>query len=85
MQFLLLKSFAKNLEGGMMSQDIFIEVSHGPTLIDNNIMLSEASVRFAAQGVALVHNLICGALTAVGEGTGAYLGDTVGNIDINKT
>lgn len=63
-------AFAKTLEGGMMSQDIFIEVSHGPTLIDNNIMLSEASIRFAAQGVALVHNLICGALTAVGEGTG---------------
>jgi len=62
--------FAKNLKGGMMSQDIFVEVSHGPTLIDNNIMLSEASLRFATQGVALVHNLICGALTCVGEGTG---------------
>jgi len=63
-------AFAKNLKGGMMSQDIFVEVSHGPTLIDNNIMLSEASLRFATQGVALVHNLICGALTCVGEGTG---------------
>lgn len=62
-------AFAKILKGGMMSQDIFIEVSHGPTLIDNNIMLSDASVRFATQGVAMVHNLICGSLTAVGEGT----------------
>lgn len=62
-------AFAKELKGGMMSQDIFIEVSHGPTLIDHNIMLSEASVRFATQGVALVHNLICGALTDVGGGT----------------
>ncbi len=53
-----------------MSQDIFVEVSHGPTLIDHNIMLSEASFRFATQGVAMVHNLICGALTCVGEGTG---------------
>lgn len=61
--------FAKQLQGGMMSQDIFIEVSHGPTLIDHNIMLSDASVRFATQGVALVHNLICGALTDVGGGT----------------
>ena len=26
----------------MMSQDVFVEVSHGPTLIDNNIMLSRA-------------------------------------------
>lgn len=57
------------LKGSMMSQDIFVEVSHGPTLIDNNILLSDASLRFATQGVAMVHNLICGALTAVGEGT----------------
>ena len=46
-----------------------VEVGHGPTLIDNNILLSDASLRFATQGVAMVHNLICGALTCVGEGT----------------
>lgn len=62
-------AFAKPLKGGMMSQDIFVEVSHGPTLIDNNILLSDASLRFATQGVAMVHNLICGALTCVGSGT----------------
>lgn len=62
-------AYAKHLLGGMLSQDIFIEVSHGPTLIDNNILLSDAGVRFATQGVALVHNLICGALTSVGGGT----------------
>lgn len=62
-------AFAKPLKGGMMSQDIFVEVSHGPTLIDNNILLSDASLRFATQGVAMVHNLICGALTCVGGGT----------------
>ena len=56
-------------EGGMESQDVFIEVSHGPTLIDNNIMLSKASVRLATQGAALVHNLMMGPLTFVGEGT----------------
>jgi alpha-L-arabinofuranosidase len=61
--------YAKNLPGSMMSQDIFVEVSHGPTLIDNNILLSDASLRFATQGVAMVHNLICGALTDVGGGT----------------
>ncbi|MBP7402050.1 MAG: right-handed parallel beta-helix repeat-containing protein [Clostridia bacterium] len=63
-------SFAKNLAGGMMSQDIFVEVSHGPTLIDNNILLSDASLRIATQGIAMVHNLICGALTNTGGGTG---------------
>ena len=62
--------FAKRLKGGMMMQDIFVEVSHGPTLIDNNILLSDVSLRFATQGVAMVHNLICGALTCVGDGTG---------------
>lgn len=56
-------------EGAMVCQDIFIEVSHGPTLIDNNIMLSKAGVRFATEGVALVHNLILGSFTAVGVGT----------------
>ena len=55
--------------GSMMSQDIFVEVGHGPTLIDNNILLSKASVRIATQGIACVHNLIAGAFTAVGGGT----------------
>ena len=63
-------SFAKPLQGGMCSQDIFVEVGHGPTLIDNNVLLSDVSLRFATQGVALVHNLICGAFTCVGGGTG---------------
>ena len=63
-------SFAKQLKGGMMSQDIFVEVGHGPTLIDNNILLSDVSLRMATQGVAMVHNLICGAFTCVGGGTG---------------
>lgn len=61
--------FARQLKGGMMSQDIFVEVSHGPTLIDNNILLSDASLRMATEGIAMVHNLICGSLTAVGGGT----------------
>ncbi|MCQ2520717.1 MAG: hypothetical protein MJ107_09330, partial [Lachnospiraceae bacterium] len=62
-------AFAKPLKGGMMSQDIFVEVSHGPTLIDNNILLSDVSFRFATQGAAFVHNLICGSFTCVGGGT----------------
>ena len=63
-------AFAKQLKGGMMSQDLFVEVGHGPTLIDNNILLSDATLRFATQGVAMVHNLICGAFTCVGGGIG---------------
>lgn len=59
------------IDGGTpgMGEDIFVEVSHGPTLIDNNLLLSERSVKLATQGVALVHNLIAGGLVAVGIGT----------------
>ncbi len=61
--------FAKQLEGGMTCQDIFVEVSHGPTLIDNNILLSDVSLRIATQGVAMIHNLCAGSFTFVGDGT----------------
>lgn len=54
---------------GGMGEDIFIEVSHGPTLLDNNILLSDHAVKLATQGVAMVHNLIAGSFTAVGRGT----------------
>ena len=63
-------SFAKQLQGGMTCQDIFVEVGHGPTLIDNNILLSDVSLRVATQGVAMVHNLCAGSFTMVGAGTG---------------
>lgn len=52
-----------------VGEDIFVEVSHGPTLIDNNVMLSTFNTKFCAQGVAFVHNLICGPFTMVGAGT----------------
>lgn len=50
-------------------EDIFVEVSHGPTLIDNNLLLSDRALKWATQGVALVHNLIAGSFAAVGIGT----------------
>lgn len=51
-----------------MGEDIFIEVSHGPTLVDNNILLSTRALKLPTQGVAIVHNLIAGSLTGVGCG-----------------
>ncbi len=51
-----------------VAEDLFIEVSHGPTLLDNNIFLSQKSVKLATQGVAMVHNLIAGSFSAVGRG-----------------
>ncbi|MCR5178375.1 MAG: right-handed parallel beta-helix repeat-containing protein [Lachnospiraceae bacterium] len=53
---------------GGKGEDIFIEVSHGPTLIDNNILLSTRTLKLATQGVAVVHNIIGGAFAAVGVG-----------------
>ncbi|MBR1820916.1 MAG: right-handed parallel beta-helix repeat-containing protein, partial [Clostridia bacterium] len=49
-------------------EDIFVEISHGPTLIDHNLLLSLRALKLPTQGVAAVHNLIAGALTAVGTG-----------------
>ncbi len=62
----LLKS--ECVEGLGLGEDLWIEIAHGPTLVDNNVMLSERCVRIAAQGIAFVHNLFCGALTGVGRG-----------------
>lgn len=56
----------KNEDG--LGEDIFIEVSHGPTLVDNNIMLSDHAMKLPTQGVAVVHNFIAGSFTAVGRG-----------------
>ena len=53
---------------GECAEDLFIEVSHGPTLVDNNIFLSEKALKLCTQGVALVHNLIAGSFTGVGLG-----------------
>ena len=51
-----------------IGEDIFIEISHGPTLVDNNVLLSDRAIKLATQGVAVVHNLIAGSFTAVGRG-----------------
>ena len=51
-----------------MGEDVFIEVSHGPTLLDNNVFLSTRALKLATQGVALVHNLIGGSLSSVATG-----------------
>lgn len=51
-----------------IGEDIFIEVSHGPTLVDHNILLSHRAFKLPTQGVAIVHNLIAGSLAGVGTG-----------------
>lgn len=43
-------------------EDIMVEVSHGPYLIENNILTSPKSLENASQGGAFVHNLILGGM-----------------------
>ena len=58
------------IENGLdIGEDIFVEVSHGPTLIDHNLLLSGIAARISTQGIAFVHNLIAGSFTYVGSGT----------------
>ncbi len=52
-----------------LGEDLFIEVSHGPTLVDHNLLLSDIACRLSAQGIAFVHNFIAGSFSFVGGGT----------------
>lgn len=54
--------------GAGLGEDVFIEVSHGPTLVDNNIFLSDFNLKLPTQGVCFVHNLFAGSITAVCRG-----------------
>ena len=52
-----------------LGEDLFVEVSHGPTLIDHNLMLSPCAGKISTQGIAFAHNLVAGSFTCVGTGT----------------
>jgi hypothetical protein len=51
---------SRNLMYNNDLEDIFLEVNHGPTLVDNNILLSPFAIRTQSQGSAYAHNLIAG-------------------------
>ncbi len=40
--------------------DLFVEVSHGPFLVDNNVFLSDVALLDSSQGGAYAHNLFVG-------------------------
>ncbi|HEX5203287.1 MAG TPA: right-handed parallel beta-helix repeat-containing protein [Actinoplanes sp.] len=42
------------------SRDLFVEVSHGPYLVDHNVLGSKASFESFSQGGAFVNNLVAG-------------------------
>ncbi len=46
-------------------EDVFVEVDHGPFLMDNNLLLSPVSLTSRSQGGAYVHNLFAGAINTV--------------------
>jgi len=56
-----------NVLFGNDSEDVLIEVSHGPTMLDHNIMLSEHSFKTLSHSCALVHNLIAGTISTGNE------------------
>lgn len=44
-------------------QDLFVEVDHGPFLVDNNLFLSPVNLLDMSQGGAYAHNLFAGKIT----------------------
>lgn len=51
------------LHGNGPFADLYLEVNHGPLVVDNNLLLSEWSFRCISQGNALAHNLLAGRVT----------------------
>ena len=49
-----------NLFHDNLGEDLFVEVDHGPFLVDNNIFLSPYTLVDRSQGGAYVHNLFAG-------------------------
>ncbi|MGC4055892.1 MAG: right-handed parallel beta-helix repeat-containing protein [Paludibaculum sp.] len=49
------------------TDDIFVEVDHGPFVVDNNVLLSEISLRDWSEGGAYLHNLIGGRISSSPE------------------
>ena len=53
---------SRNLFRDNPKHDLFVEVDHGPFLVDNNLFLSRISQRILSQGGAYAHNLFCGGI-----------------------
>jgi alpha-N-arabinofuranosidase len=54
-----------NLLHENLDQDLFMEVDHGPFLVDNNIFLSPQMLLIFSQGGAFAHNLVTGNMRVV--------------------
>jgi alpha-L-arabinofuranosidase len=56
-----------NLLYNNFRHDIYLEVNHGPLMVDNNIMLSDVALWDMSQGSAYAHNLFAGRMVAQPE------------------
>jgi alpha-N-arabinofuranosidase len=52
-----------NLFHDNASEDLFVEVDHGPFVVENNLFLSSASLLDMSEGGAYAHNLMTGKIT----------------------
>ena len=53
------------LHDNKASEDLFVEVDHGPFVVDNNIFLSPHALLVNSQGGAYAHNLMTGAVRVI--------------------
>jgi hypothetical protein len=51
---------SQNLLYNNSTDDVFVEVNHGPFILENNLLLSELSLRDWSEGGAYIHNLFAG-------------------------
>jgi alpha-N-arabinofuranosidase len=54
---------SRNLFRDNAAEDLFVEVNHGPFLVDNNLFLSRTSLLDVSQGGAYAHNLFGGRIS----------------------
>ncbi|MFN8094810.1 MAG: right-handed parallel beta-helix repeat-containing protein [Vicinamibacteria bacterium] len=57
----------RNLLHDNAAEDLFVEVDHGPFLVDDNVLLSKTSLLDVSEGGAYVHNLFGGRIVSVEE------------------
>ena len=60
---------SENLFHDNAGEDLFVEVNHGPFLVDNNLFLSRVSLLDVSEGGAYVHNLFTGRIISQPEPT----------------
>jgi len=58
---------SRNMFYNNTDYDVFMEVDHGPTLLDNNIFASTKNIWSMSQGGAYVHNLFAGSIRVTQE------------------